>query len=50
MARAHRSLPNAPAKKSLGYAKPKAVPQATTGGHDLVMAAHDDLDMQFETF
>jgi methyl-accepting chemotaxis protein len=48
MARAPRSLPKAPVKKSLGYAKPKAAPAVT--GHDLVMSAHDDLDSQFETF
>jgi methyl-accepting chemotaxis protein len=49
MARTPRSHPKAPARKSLGYAKPKAASQVATS-HNLVMAAHDDLNMQFETF
>jgi methyl-accepting chemotaxis protein len=49
MAQVPRSRPKAPVKKSLSYAKPKVVAQSATN-HDLVMAAQDDLDMQFETF
>ena len=49
MARPTRTLPTAPVKKSLGYARPKVTAKAT-GGHDLVLNLHDDLDSQFETF
>jgi len=51
VARAPRALlPKAPVKKVVGYDKPKAAPARPSGGHELTMTAHDDLDNQFETF
>ena len=47
--RAITNMPGAPIKKNTRYVKPMALPQRV-GGHDLVMAPHDDLDGQFETF
>ena len=44
-----RVITRTPARKSLGYVKPKKAANVVKG-HDLDLTAHDDLDNQFETF
>ncbi len=49
MSRLPRIRTKSSATKNIGYAKPKPAAKKMIG-HDLIMAAHDDLDNQFETF
>ena len=43
------ALPKAPARKALGFVRPKTA-QKVVAGHKLVMSAHEELDGEFETF
>ena len=43
------TIAKVPARKSLGYVKPKKASNVVKG-HDLDLTSHDDLDSQFETF